>query len=437
MKYHVRELIDINELHEMMESLYRITGVANALLDTAGEVLIGIGWERACTKFHRVNAESCERCHISDRFIHQHVEVGHHIGYECMNGLFDYAVPVMVNGEHLATMFIGQFLHQPPDMVRFARQAKEYSYDEPEYLAAIRELKVIPRERIADIMDFLVRLAESLGKSGLARMKQLEANAELDRIVHLRTVELEEKINLLKEESAARAVAGKELSESRAELRRLAANQERAKEEERKRIAREIHDELGQALLALRIDVSMLQARTAITHPLLHEKASAALHSIDATVKSVRNIINNLRPAILDLSLGAAIEWQVKEFERRSGIACTLILDDSATLPEESATAVFRILQESLTNIQRHACAAQARVEISTHGDRFVMKVADDGIGIHPDARNKKNAFGLLGIQERVVMIGGMLGIESAEGGGTVLSVSVPRPEILADSRVG
>lgn len=429
MKYHISELIDLVELQALMDALYLATGINHALLDPAGTVLTAVGWQKACTDFHRVHPKSCQRCHISDQYISTHLHDASYIGYECLNGLFDYATPVMIGGEHVATIFTGQFLHQAPDLERFRRQAAEFSFDEGNYIAAIKQVKVIPRERMSDIMGFLVRLAESLGKSGLAKLKQLEANVELETVVQNRTAELLRTIDLLREEVTAREEAEKALLQSKAELQQLAANKERVKEEERKRIAREIHDELGQTLLALRIDVSMLHART-INHPKLHQKCSAALHSIDSTVKSVRGIINNLRPAVLDLSLSAAIEWQVNEFRRRSGLPCNLTLsEEEPGLSEESATAVFRILQESLTNIQRHARARQVEVELTVGGGLFLIKIADDGIGIRPDFRRKKNAFGLLGMHERVSIMGGELRIDRGPSGGTVLTISMPRAE--------
>lgn len=220
-----------------------------------------------------------------------------------------------------------------------------------------------------------------------------------------------------------------ELLQSKMLLRQLASHQEMIKEEERKRIAREIHDELGQNLLALRIDASMLHARTGTRHPKLNEKAKYALNQIDATIKSVRGIINDLRPPVLDLGLQAAIEWQIEEFRRRSGIACNIVVRDEhfdRDLDEKGATALFRILQESLTNIIRHAQATQVEIDLNRDAGWFYMKIADNGIGMQDGNRKKTNAFGLAGIKERITMFGGELRIDSAEGNGTVLTVSIP-----------
>jgi PAS domain S-box-containing protein len=216
------------------------------------------------------------------------------------------------------------------------------------------------------------------------------------------------------------------LKHSRQMLRHLVSYQERVREDERKRIAREIHDDLGQNLLALRIDVSMLHARTGTAHPKLNERVRLALNHIDATIKAVRAAINNLRPTVLDLGLNAAIEWQVQDFQRRSGIACELSMDDDVRLDDDRATALFRILQESLNNVLRHAQASQVQIDLYRDENRLVMMIADDGIGIFPDCRRKANSFGLVGIEERINALGGQLEIESDRDKGTTLVVSLP-----------
>ena len=217
------------------------------------------------------------------------------------------------------------------------------------------------------------------------------------------------------------------LKRSQELLRELTAHQDRVKEDERKRIAREIHDELGQTLLALRIDVSMLDARTGRSHPRLNEKVRGALQHIDSTVKTIRTIINNLRPAVLDLGLNAAIEWQVAEFRRRTGIACDLHMDDREIVVDDvRATSLFRILQESLTNVIRHANASHVVIELYPENDRLVMKITDNGVGIYPETRKSSNSFGLVGVEERIHALNGEFIITSAPGEGTTLTIYIP-----------
>jgi signal transduction histidine kinase len=217
------------------------------------------------------------------------------------------------------------------------------------------------------------------------------------------------------------------LQASHEKLRRLAAHTEQIKERERKRIAREIHDDLGQNLLALRIDAEMLASRTRNRHSHLHARAEATLHQIDTTIRSVRQIINDLRPNVLDLGLNAAVDWLVADFQRRSGIKCYLIEHEGELKVDDAcATACFRILQESLNNVARHARATEVHVELQSEKDLLVMTIGDNGIGLQPGSRNRPGSFGLVGIEERVNMLGGRFSIQSEPGAGTVLSIAVP-----------
>lgn len=215
---------------------------------------------------------------------------------------------------------------------------------------------------------------------------------------------------------------------SHQKLRRLVAHADQIKEGERKRIAREIHDDLGQNLLALRIEADLLATRTRSHHPRLHARAQMTLSQIDATIKSVRQIINDLRPNVLDLGLGAAVEWQIAEFIRRTGIECELVVGqhDDITLSDNSATAFFRILQESLSNVVRHAKASAVRIELCAHDDNLVMTIQDNGVGLPGAGRNKPGSFGLVGIEERITILGGTFAISSDAGRGTTICVSVP-----------
>lgn len=218
-----------------------------------------------------------------------------------------------------------------------------------------------------------------------------------------------------------------ELQASHHQLRRLAAHAEKIKEGERKRIAREIHDDLGQNLLALRIEVDMLASRTRDTHPRLHARARGTLSQIDTTIKSVRQIINDLRPTVLDLGLSAAVEWQVSEFRRRTGIPCELIDNHKEIgMSDHCATALFRILQESLSNISRHARATEARVELTMRDGCLAMSISDNGVGFSDGGRNKVGSFGLVGIEERVHLLSGSCSVSGHPGAGTVLQVIVP-----------
>ena len=220
------------------------------------------------------------------------------------------------------------------------------------------------------------------------------------------------------------------LRQSHAQLRQLALHLETAKEDERKRISRDIHDELGQNLLALRIDISMLSARTEGSHPRLHRRVGAVLSNVDTTIKSVRGIMNELRPMALDLGLQAAIEWQVGDFRKRSGVACRLLLRDEAlfsTIGSQVEIVLFRIVQEALSNVMRHAQASQVEIELSSDACAVYLAISDNGVGITPQQQRKKQCFGLIGIAERVTALGGQFEVGvPASGAGCRLLLQIP-----------
>ncbi|MFS2216235.1 CHASE domain-containing protein [Massilia cellulosiltytica] len=246
-------------------------------------------------------------------------------------------------------------------------------------------------------------------------------------LVHTLTSSRRAALALAREMTSELRESQTKLQLSHQKLRRLADHAYQIKELERKRIAREIHDDLGQSLLALRIEAELLAGRTKGTHSHLHKRARATLMQIDTTIKSVRQIINDLRPTVLDLGLSAAVEWQVNQFQRRTGIHCE-VQDDHGeiALPDHCATAFFRILQESLTNIVRHANATRVKVELRLNGGWLSLTVRDNGCGLPPGGRNKYGSFGLVGIEERIVILGGTCAVFSEPDGGTTVMVSAP-----------
>jgi len=246
-------------------------------------------------------------------------------------------------------------------------------------------------------------------------------------LLHILTSSRRAALALAQEMTSELRESQTKLQLSHQKLRRLADHAYQIKEMERKRIAREIHDDLGQSLLALRIEAELLAGRTKGTHSHLHKRARATLLQIDTTIKSVRQIINDLRPTVLDLGLSAAVEWQVNQFQRRTGIQCE-VQDDHGeiALPDHCATAFFRILQESLTNIVRHANATRVKVELRLNGGWLSLTVRDNGCGLPPGGRNKYGSFGLVGIEERIVILGGTCAVFNEPDGGTTVMVSAP-----------
>lgn len=246
--------------------------------------------------------------------------------------------------------------------------------------------------------------------------------------IRMRTAELERINTQLRIEVAERQMAEEALAESFRELRQLSSHLETIKEEERKRIAKGIHDELGQNLLALKIDVEMLHARAGQRHPLLQRKVGDVLDTIDLTIRSVRAIMNDLHPSTLELGLPAAAEWLVQQFQKRSGIATSLsVLEGDGPLPDSHRTEViFRIIQECLLNILRHAEATKVEVGLEIGMEYLTITIVDNGVGMGPGDAAKVASFGLRGIRERVDVFGGQMVIDSRPGGGTTLAMMIP-----------
>jgi signal transduction histidine kinase len=257
-------------------------------------------------------------------------------------------------------------------------------------------------------------LAEELGRrAGLAL-----DNARLYDQTQQLNAELEERI---KERTA-------QLEESQSRLRQLSAHLQAAREEERARIAREIHDELGQILTVLKIDLVSIQRMLGSPGQPVEDKLKTMLQLIDTTVQQVRRIATELRPGLLDdLGLAAAMEWQLNEFQERTEIQVEVNLNlDDSSLDIDSRLALFRIFQETLTNIVRHAHANLVTVRLEEVEGHVVMTVSDNGRGITDEDIAQSRSFGLLGMRERVHLLNGTFSIQGVPGQGTIITVRLP-----------
>jgi PAS domain S-box-containing protein len=211
------------------------------------------------------------------------------------------------------------------------------------------------------------------------------------------------------------------------ELHQLSSHLQNAREEERMNIAREIHDELGQALTGLKMEVLWLMKKVQSQDPELHEKARSIITLVDETVKSVRRISSSLRPSILDdLGLVAALEWYSSEVQRRSGIHVKFTSLVDTPVANTVATGLFRIYQEALTNVMRHSGARHVASELQQTAAHLVLTVKDDGQGMDHSAITSKKTLGLIGIKERTYLMGGRFTLQSYPGQGTELTISVP-----------
>jgi PAS domain S-box-containing protein len=216
------------------------------------------------------------------------------------------------------------------------------------------------------------------------------------------------------------------LLQSEAQLRELSAHLETVREEEKARIAREVHDELGQMLTVLKLETSMCELAYAQLDPGLNERLHSMKRLIAQLFQLVRDVATALRPPILDAGIGSAIEWQARRFEARTQNPCLVqVPDNLPALSDAKAIGLFRILQEALTNVMRHAQAHTVELTLSVEGTELRLTISDDGVGFI-EAQGRPVSFGVVGMRERVLMMGGRLSLHSELGEGTTLSVTVP-----------
>ena len=225
--------------------------------------------------------------------------------------------------------------------------------------------------------------------------------------------------------------AEEEIKNSQSQLRNLTAHLQSVREEERTLVAREMHDVLGQALTAMKMDLSWLDNRLPKDQKSLLEKTKSMSKLADATLQTVKKISTELRPGLLDdLGLPAAIEWQAEEFQTRTGIKCEITVDpEDIILDKDRSTAIFRIFQETLTNVARHAKATKVKVSLKEKAGKIELKVRDNGKGITEKQMSNPKSFGLIGIKERAYYLDGKVVIKGLQDKGTTLTIRIPLPK--------
>ena len=218
------------------------------------------------------------------------------------------------------------------------------------------------------------------------------------------------------------------LKETQDELRNLSAYLQSVREQERKAVAREIHDELGQALTGLKMDLAWLEKRVTQDPGAAMKKIKTMEKLLGQSILLTKSIITRLRPGMLDdLGLIAAAEWEVNEFSNRTGLACDLYLDvDDKSIDIDLRVAVFRVLQECLTNIARHANAAMVRIQLEINAEILVLTIEDDGVGITPEQISSSKSFGLMGMRERAHQFNGDFTISGVKEKGTTVKITFP-----------
>ena len=288
--------------------------------------------------------------------------------------------------------------------------------DHPEYRS-----KVLRWSRAQTFIGFPMKIGERVvGSLNVAHNESIEISDETARWIE----SLANFVAVLGE----RKRAEEELRGSREQLRELSRHIQSAVEEERLRIAREIHDKLGQELSLLQLEVGLIREQLPKERKGLRGKTTSMMKLIDSTIQSVQRISTDLRPTLLDnLGLGAAIEWASKEFQKRTKIKCRVTVDPTdLRVDQDRSTALFRILQEALTNVLRHARASRVTVELTNPDGAVVLRVRDNGIGIAPDRITDSKSVGLTGMRERVLPWSGSVTIAGKHGKGTEITITVP-----------
>ena len=260
-------------------------------------------------------------------------------------------------------------------------------------------------------------------EEALTKAKEL-----LELRVEQRTAVLARVNNELRAEIADRERAEQQLKASLDKLRALTARLQSVREEERTFIAREIHDELGQSCTAIKMDLALLSHKTTKRQEQLRSKIESTVRLVDNMIATLRRIASELRPRTLDdLGLTAALESHAREFESRTGIRCRVVVpQERLTLDAERSTAIYRIFQETLTNVARHSQATRVEARLEREVDELIFQVHDNGRGFDPEEAQARKSLGLVGMQERALLLNGELNIIGAPGTGTTMTLRIP-----------
>ena len=282
-----------------------------------------------------------------------------------------------------------------------------------------------------DLAHFLYNVMESRRTASMEFPCRRKDGAEIECAISAARIGkrlTDKSVVVIFEDITERKQAKNELEHSREQLRKLTAHLQSVREKERTLIARELHDEIGQLLTALNTETVLLSNKIPPEDKAIRERVQGMSELINMTMQSLKRIYMSLRPGMLDhLGLSASISWQADEFKKRTGIPCSLdVHPEDMALDPDLATALFRIFQETLTNIARHADATRVRAQLKATAKKVLLVVKDNGRGITPEQRQKPDSFGLLGIRERVASWGGDVTIAGEEGKGTTIRISIP-----------
>lgn len=411
MKLIFSDLIDVAKAQELMDGYYAVTAIPTGIIDGEGRVWTATGWLDICTKFHRVNPVTAERCRESDTYIKHHLESGRqYVSYTCAHGLTDVASPIVVAGQHVAQVMTGQLFLDKPDREFFRRQAREFGFDEETYLKALDEVPVISAERLDSIMKFLVMLAQFLADMGYKRLKEIEAreevislNRELENRVAARTAELQSANTELAKTLASLQQTQTHLiqTEKLAALGNLVAG-----------VAHEINTPTGVAVTAashLGMKTQEFQEifRNGSTRKSDLERYLAVCEeSADIIMLNLRRaaeMISSFKRVAVDQSSEKRGVFKVREYLgeillslrpklKQAGLLIEIDCDETLVMdgfPGVFAQIITNMIMNTLMHAYDEATAGRVVIRAGKEGDMFILTFADDGKGISPADKDK------------------------------------------------
>ncbi|MBF0328786.1 MAG: PocR ligand-binding domain-containing protein [Nitrospirae bacterium] len=399
------DIINTSDVQSLMDDFYKLTNIGIGIIDLAGKVLVGTGWQDVCVNYHRVNSESCKNCIQSDLILSNGVAPGEFKLYKCKNNMWDISTPIMIGDKKVGNLFLGQFLYSDETINYkvFRSQARKYGFNEKKYLEALERVPRWSKETVDTAMNFYIKFAAMLSKLSFNNIWLARSLEDRNR-------------------------AEQALQQYTGQVQNLSRFLFKVQETERRSIARELHDEIGQMLTVINLSLETAASRTSSGE--MHKILDEIQESVGQLLGKVRDLSLNLRPSMLDdLGLVHALQWQFNRFTNNTKIK--IMFRHSTTsnrFNPEVETAAYRIVQEAITNIARHASTEEAEVVLTENKEKLFITIEDKGKGF--DSKNvlaNGNTLGLPGMRERLTMLGGSMTIISSAETGTRISIEIPK----------